>query len=77
MAEAANATLIHTGALPPTLGSFATIPNPPCGKALCKCRKFLDKVHMDIAFGGCFALGGFDMLSSLLILPLSIVGYMV
>ena len=38
LAKAANAALIHTGALTPTLGSFSTIPNPPCGKALHKRR---------------------------------------
>ena len=58
MAEAANATLIHTGAVPPTLGSYATITNPPRGKALRKRRKFLDKVHMDIVFGDCVASRG-------------------
>ena len=54
-----NATLIHTGALPATLGAFTTIPNPPSGKPLRKRRKFLDKVHMDIIFGDCVGLGGF------------------
>ena len=59
MAEAANATLIHTGAVPPTLGSYVTIPNPPRGEVLRKRQKHLYKVHMDIVFGDCVALGGF------------------
>ena len=57
--DASNAKLIHTGELPATLGSFATIPNPPRGKPLKKRRRFLDKVHMDIVFGDCVALGGY------------------
>ena len=57
--DAANAHLINTGPLPPTLGSFATIPNPPSGKSLRRRRKFLDKVHLDIVFGDCVGLGGF------------------
>ena len=54
-----NARLIHTGELPPTIGDFATIVNPPKGKPLRKRRKFLDKFHMDIVFGDCVALGNF------------------
>lgn len=57
--DASNANLIHTGELPPTLGSFATIPNPPRGKPIKTRRRFLDKVHMDIVFGDCVALGGY------------------
>ena len=77
MANTASATLIHTSTLPPTLGSFVTIPNPLCGKVLRKCRTFLDKVHMDIVFGDCVTLWGFVTLSYLLMLPLGIVGYTV
>ena len=58
-ASSANAKLIHTGELPPTLGNFATIPNPPAGKLSRKRRRYLDKVHMDIVFGDCVALGGY------------------
>ena len=57
--SAKNATLISSGPLPPTLGSFATIVNPPAGKSIKKRRKYLDKVHMDIVFGDSLALGGF------------------
>ena len=58
-AASSNATLIHTGELPPTLGSFATIVNPPAGKTSRRRRRYLDKVHMDIVFGDCLALGGY------------------
>lgn len=57
--DAANAKLLHTGALPATLGSFATITNPPHGKTIKKHRRFLDKVHMDIVYGDCVSLGGY------------------
>ena len=59
MAEApANTMLIHTGVLPPTLGSFVTIINPSHGKSLRKRCKFLGKVHIDIVFGDCIAFFG-------------------
>lgn len=54
-----NASLIHTGELPKSIGDFTTIPNPPKGKLIKKRRKYLDKVHMDIVFGDCVSLGGF------------------
>ena len=57
--SAAQAELVHTGELRPTLGDFATIPNPARGKPIKKHRKYLDKVHMDIVYGDCPALGGF------------------
>jgi hypothetical protein len=59
IASSDNAKLISTGELPPTLGAFATIPNPPAGKTIRKHRRYLDKVHMDIIFGDCVALGGY------------------
>ncbi|KAL7549847.1 hypothetical protein ACHAWF_013106, partial [Thalassiosira exigua] len=55
----ANGTLLHSGELPPSLGDFATIANPPRGKPIKKHRRYLDKVHMDIVYGDCLALGGF------------------
>ena len=58
-AASSNAKLIHTGELPPTLGSHATITNPPAGKSIKKHRRYLDKVHMDIIYGDCVALGGY------------------
>ena len=57
--SSANAKLISTGELPVNLGSFATITNPPAGKPSRRRRQYLDKVHMDIVFGGCLSLSGF------------------
>ena len=54
-----NDKLIHTGPLLPTLGAFATIANPPAGKPNRKRCRYLSKVHMDIVYGDCVALGGF------------------
>ena len=51
---------IDGGEFPPSLGSFATIPKAKRGKPLNRSRyKFLDAVHMDIAFGDCLSVGGF------------------
>ena len=57
--DASNATLTHEGELPATLGSFATISNPPKGQPIKRHRRYLDKVHLDIVFGDCVSLGGF------------------
>ncbi len=54
-----NATLIHTGEFPPSLGSFVTLTHPARGMILREHHKNLDKVHLDIVFGDCLALGGF------------------
>jgi transposase InsO family protein len=59
IAASSNAQLIKSGELPPTLGDFATINSPAKGKPLLQPRKYLDKVHLDIVFGDCLALGGF------------------
>jgi hypothetical protein len=59
IAASSNAKLIKSGELPSTLGDFATINNPDKGKPLTQPRKYLDKVHLDIVFGDCLALGGF------------------
>ena len=43
---------IDGGEFPPSLGSFATIPKAKRGKLLDRSRyRYLDAVHMDIAFG--------------------------
>ena len=42
---------------------------PARGKLIAKHHKFLDKVHMDIVFGHCMALGGTATLSFLWMLP--------
>ena len=54
-----NAKLIHTGELLPTLGSFATIGNPPTSKNIKKHRKYLDKCHMDIVHGNTLSFCSF------------------
>ena len=51
---------VDGGEFPPSLGSFATIPKAKRGKLLdCSHYRFLDAVHMDIAFGDCLSIGGF------------------
>jgi hypothetical protein len=46
---------------PPSLGSFAMIPKANCGGPLDHTKyKFLDAVHMDIAFGDCLSISGFQ-----------------
>eukprot|EP00956_Cyclotella_meneghiniana_P017958 scaffold29652_cov22-Cyclotella_meneghiniana.AAC.1 len=57
IAASKNASLLAGGELPPTIGDFASINMPVRGKPITKRRKFLDKVHMDIVFGDCVALG--------------------
>jgi transposase InsO family protein len=54
-----NAELIRCGEMPTTIGDYTTINNPPKGKPLKKRRKYLEKVHLDIVFGDCVALGGY------------------
>jgi len=55
-----NGEYIDSGEFPPSLGSFATIPKAKRGKQLDRSRyRYLDAVHMDIAFGDCLSVGGF------------------
>ena len=64
LTASANASLVNSGLLPSTIGSFATISNPHKGKPIKKRHKFLDKVYMEIVFGDCVALRGhwYDLL---------------
>ena len=48
---------MHLGLIPYIIGSFATIVYPYKGKPIKKRRQFLEKVHIDIVFGDCVALG--------------------
>ncbi|KAL7525339.1 hypothetical protein ACHAWF_001311, partial [Thalassiosira exigua] len=49
---------VDNGEFPLALGSYATIPKAPRGKGLPRIRdKYLDVVHMDIAFGDCASVG--------------------
>jgi hypothetical protein len=45
--------------MPTTIGDYTNINNPPKGKPLKKRWKYLEKVHLDIVFGDCVALGGY------------------
>jgi hypothetical protein len=52
---------VDGGKISPSLGSFATIPKAKHGQSLdCTRYLYLDAVHMDIAFGNCLAIGGFQ-----------------
>ena len=43
-----------------SLGSYATIPKAQRGTSLdCTSYRYLDAVHMDIAFGDCVSVGGY------------------
>jgi hypothetical protein len=49
------------GEFPPSLGSYATIRKANSGYPLERQKyKYLDAVHMDIAFGDCLSVGGFQ-----------------
>jgi hypothetical protein len=51
---------VDGGELPPSLGSFMTIPKAKKGGALNRTKyRYLDAVHVDIAFGDCVSVGGF------------------
>ena len=55
-----NGVLLNTGKFPLSLGTYATIPKAPRGKAVDRLpAKYLDVVHVDIAFGDCVSVGGF------------------
>ncbi len=48
------------GIFPPSLGSYATICKAASWGLLERQKyKYLDVVHMDIAFGDCLSVGGF------------------
>ncbi len=51
---------VDSGEFPPSLGSFATIRKANRSGPLDRTRyKYLDAVHIDIAFGDCLSIGGF------------------
>ncbi len=55
-----DSSLLNTGKFPLSLGTYATIPKAPCGKAIDRHRaKYLNIVHVNIAFGDCVSVGGF------------------
>jgi len=59
IAASKNASPINTGEFSTTLGNYATMDKPAQEKTLTKRRKYLEKVHLDIVFGDCLALGGY------------------
>jgi hypothetical protein len=55
-----DGSLLNTGKFPLSLGTYATIPKAPRGKAIDKHQaKYLNIVHINIAFGDCVSVGGF------------------
>ncbi len=51
---------VDGGEFPPSLGSFATMPKANRSEPLDPTRyKYLDAVHIDIAFGNCLSIVGF------------------
>ena len=56
-----DGTLLNTGKFPLSLGTYATIPKTPSGKAIDRLpAKYLDIVHVDIAFGDCVYVSGYN-----------------
>ena len=50
---------VQSGEFPPSIGSYTSIPKTKRGKLLDRTKyKYLDAVHVDIAFGDCMAQGG-------------------
>ncbi len=55
-----NSEWVDGGEFPQSLGAFATIPKAQWGQPLERTQyRYLDAVHMDIAFGDCLSVGGF------------------
>jgi hypothetical protein len=52
--------LCNTGKIPLSLSAYATTPKAACGKPIDKLPcKYLDIVHLDIAFADCVSVGGY------------------
>jgi hypothetical protein len=51
---------LDNGKFPVSIGAYTTIPKAPRGKLInCTPSKYLDIVHIDIAFGDCMSVGGY------------------
>ena len=51
---------LNNGEFPVSLGAYTTIPKAPRGKLINRLpSKYLDVVHIDIAFGDCMSVGGY------------------
>jgi hypothetical protein len=60
MAVSKDSTYINNGKFSMSIGAFTTIPKAPQGKPInCLPSKYLDVVHVNIAFGNCLSVGGF------------------
>ena len=59
MLTSKDGQFIEGGEFPTSIGGYTTIPKVPRGSAVDRTKyKYLDIVHMDIAFGDCMAVGG-------------------
>jgi hypothetical protein len=55
-----DGSFIDNGKFPASIGAYTTIPKAPRGKLIDQTpSKYLDIVHLDIAFGNCMSIGGF------------------
>jgi hypothetical protein len=55
-----DGTYINNGKFPTSIGAYTTIPKAPRGTAIDRTStKYLDVVHLNIAFGDCMSVGGF------------------
>jgi hypothetical protein len=60
MSVSKDGVYINNGEFPTSIGAYTTIPKAPRGKAINRTlSKYLDVVHLDIAFGDCMSVGGF------------------
>ncbi len=60
LAVSKDGIFINNGEFPTSIGAYTTISKAPCGKAIdSNSSKYLDVVHLDIAFGDCMSVGGF------------------
>ncbi len=60
IAVSKDGTYINNGKFPIFIRAYTTIPKARQGKAIdCTSSKYLDVVHLDIAFGDCMSVGGF------------------
>ena len=69
LTSATNTSIVNSSLLPSTIGYFATTANSTKGNTIKKQRHYLDKVHRDIVFGDCVALGGHQYALILVYVP--------
>ena len=55
-----DGSFVDNGEFPASIGAYATIPKAARGKPIDRTpSKYLDIVHVDIAFGDCMSVGGY------------------